>query len=113
MFAEVQEIIDSPGNKYNYVRAIKAKKHLFDWIIDKTKNINEKSGLKTRIYMILNNIREIPKCKTCGRDFNVDIINRTSGFSVFCGPACANRDKDVRRKIASTNSERYGVANVS
>ena len=28
MFTEIQEIIDNPGNKCNYVRAIKAKKYL-------------------------------------------------------------------------------------
>ena len=84
--------------------AIKAKKYLLDWIMDKTKGINEKSSFKTRIYMILHNMNEIPKCKTCGKDFNVDIVNRTSGFSVFCGPACVNRDKDIRRKIANTNT---------
>ena len=104
MFTEIQEIIDTPGNKCNYVRVIKAKKYLFNWIMGKTKDINEKSSLKTRIYMILHNMNEIPKCKTCGRDFNVDIVNRTSGFSVFCGPACANRNKDIRQKIANTNT---------
>lgn len=63
--------------------------------MEKTKHIKNESSLKTRIYMILNNIKIIPVCKTCGKDFNINIINSTVGFSKFCGPKCANLDKDT------------------
>jgi hypothetical protein len=84
-----------PGNKFNYVRVIKTNKKLIKWIMTKTNHINPNSNLKTRIYMILNNIKIIPACKTCGKDFNINIINSTVGFSKFCGPKCANLDKDT------------------
>lgn len=63
--------------------------------------------------MILNNIKNIPVCLTCGKDFNVNIINNTKGFNSFCSAVCAGKNKVVREKTKQTNIKKYGVENPS
>ena len=76
-FQQIESIANKYENRFNYVRVIKSRPPLLKWIMDKTRRINSASNLKTRIYMVLNDISEIPKCETCGKDFNVNIVDRT------------------------------------
>lgn len=36
-------------------------------------------------------------CKTCGKD--TSFLNLTKGYSVYCCPACVNKDPDIKNKI--------------
>jgi hypothetical protein len=67
--------------------------------------------LKTRIYCILNDIYELPKCRTCGKEITVDIQNMKSGFKKYCSPKCATLNIDVSLKRKSSCLEKYGYEN--
>lgn len=46
-------------------------------------------------------------CKVCGEP--TKFVKFSKGYRDFCGPRCANKSKEVRRKIEQTNLERYGT----
>lgn len=70
----------------------------------------EGKKLSTKIFWILNDIHEFPKCKTCGRpldrDADIDLKNNT--YHTYCSNRCATSSEDRASKIRSTNLERYG-----
>lgn len=62
-----------------------------------------------RVWHILNNIFEIPKCKHCNTNIvNFDRVNFK--YLDCCSLSCANHFN--KEKIVKTNIERYGVDNI-
>lgn len=71
-----------------------------------------KAKLQHRIYCIINNIEEHPKCVVCGK--NVKYHDRESGyFRETCCKLCGSKNPKRIEKIKKTNLEKYGVENVS
>lgn len=112
MFEALCEIMSKPGNRFNYARAVKKNKALSEWIESATA-FSAGSSFKTRIYLVVNGLAEIPKCPTCGATCGPDIISNSAGFRTYCGPKCAIADDAVRKKKEKTTMERYGVPNAS
>ena len=61
-----------------------------------------------RINCILNNINEIPKCKTCGCN-NSYQGSLYLGYTKFCSMRCLSLNDEIQDKIKKTNLEKYGV----
>lgn len=112
MLEALDEIMSKPGNRFNYMRVVRKNKALSEWIESATA-FSAGSSFKTRIYLVVNGLAEIPKCPTCGATCGPDIISNTAGFRRYCGPKCAIADDAVRKKKEKTTMERYGVPNAS
>lgn len=64
-----------------------------------------------KIYLIINNLIDRPKCKCC--DNKVSFKSITDGHFIYCSSSCATSDIEVQNKLKSTMLERYGVENSS
>jgi len=65
--------------------------------------------LKTRIFCILHDIHEFPKCKTCGKTIIDNVLSIYEGFRIHCCVKCASSDPDVLSKISETCIENFGA----
>lgn len=60
----------------------------------------EKVPLRTRAYVIKNNLNEdtLPKC-ICGKVVNINQTNPELGFRKYCGPQCSRSDKTIDKNL--------------
>lgn len=86
-------------------------KYLKDWIYQKTSYLdNKKYGICHRIYWILNDITEFPKCYVCGKP-----VTRPCGlhgydkYPLYCSHLCSARSDDKFRKSKETCLKKYGT----
>jgi hypothetical protein len=63
---------------------------------------------KDKIYLFINNIDFLPKCKTCG----IDIFLHKSisdGYKKYCSVKCMNQNQERKEKIKNNNLIQFGV----
>ena len=113
---ELLKLISNNPKRYTIILKTDPNyKHILDWIIDSTPKLNGKS-IATRIYWIINDLKDFPKCanETCNHKFDDrDVLSVTRGYPRFCSYKCSSSDKNTKEKIKKTNLERYGVENCS
>jgi len=78
----------------------------YNKILETTKNI-EDINFGQRLYHIINNIIEKPKCQQCKIN-ETSFINVKVGYNKFCSVICSNNNLIVKEKIKKTNLEKYG-----
>ena len=72
------------------------------------------AALKTKVYWLLFDMKELPRCLACGKEIRgKDIRNMRDGFPIHCSPACARRSDHSRKAYKETCMVKYGVENVS
>jgi hypothetical protein len=100
------------------------KRDILNKIIEETSFLPEKSSSGCRIFCILNEIKEIPKCQVCGikdAKFQRDFPN---GYFKYCSKSCANsigssklrRSEETRKYQGKRISEKRrinGTYNIS
>ena len=72
---------------------------------------NNKMLFIQKLYNYINNITEIPKCKTCNKN-EVSFINFSMGYLQFCSTKCVANNCDIKKNKVKTTLMRYGVDNV-
>jgi len=91
--------------------SLNIKKYYLDkyqQIINETHYLPEKCKFTERLYHIINNLYEIPKCKECGKNYTKFLsINRK--YREFCTIKCAINNKEVRDKIKQSNLRNFGT----
>lgn len=107
-FDEIIDIVNS--NPVQYSNIIRGKKYLIEWINSVLPLLNDKKyELRTKVYWIINNIENFPKCKNyniCHNDFsNRNIRGLKIGYGTFCSSKCTNSDKDHNEKIINTRKQ--------
>lgn len=99
--------------KINATRMLMTQRysHLLQYVIDNTPSIisDAKFPLKMKIFWILNDLKDFPKCKICGKELTYTHYSILNGCKQTCSYAC-------QRKLATQNSKitclkRYGVTN--
>ena len=86
---------------------------LKQWIFKKTSCLfrDNQTSLGNRIFYIVNDLHELPHCKTCGKALDVQFTAYDTIYKYknsFCSSHCAVSDLDVRRKIEKTTFDRHG-----
>jgi hypothetical protein len=61
---------------------------------------------KAKIYLIINDIEEPPKCKICGNAVKFKRISK--GFAKYCSLKCIGLDDEIKKKREKTSIEHYG-----
>lgn len=90
----------------------KVNAEMFDEICDLTPFIiGGRESLKKRIFCIVNDLSEIPKCPECGID--VKWHQTRSFFANHCSNICSANSELVKNKIKDTCTERFGTDNPS
>lgn len=81
---------------------------MFDKIVEETSFLKEDVSFSARVYCIIYDISENPKCE-CGKllEFNQYSI----GFRLFCSSKCSANSSIKKEKIVKTNLEKYGCKN--
>lgn len=96
---------------------IKKQPELYNKILQETDFLPEATKISERVYCILNEIKQIPKCY-CGND--VKYRPSEKRYLTYCSTKCSNSQKNftpfsdpnIQNKIKQTNLEKYGVENV-
>jgi hypothetical protein len=111
----IRFLLINPNDKFN------ARACCIDWwekrnwtniyhdIINNTNFLPENSSIRIRVYCILNDIKEQPKCKVCGNPVRFSRVNQV--FNVYCSSDCVNKDSLKIQKAQQTCLEKYGVKN--
>jgi hypothetical protein len=95
-----------PNGKYSNIRANSLNiKRNFPDIYDSIKN-----NYHTNLYMLCNDIKEIPECKNPNCNNKVKLENIGAGFRTYCSRKCLSEhqkvDKEFANKISQTHSEK-------
>lgn len=69
----------------------------------------EADNFKTKLYMYLNDISEVPKCVACGNHVKL----KSTGFRMYCSCKCAANSSSTIKAREQTCMERYGVSYIS
>lgn len=133
MFARLSTLISS--KQLRQVLA-QANRDLLQWIndqLEKYSSILSGCNIATKVYWILNDVHELPKCKCCNKSDNYahkNIVSISQGYHACCCKECGHKvgalsistslkatfadeekkDKIVKRREKSC-LERYGVRN--
>lgn len=73
--------------QFSHEEIINSTSHILPIITDK--------DIKERIYIILNNIIQLPTCKLCGNKVNFHSI--TKGYYKYCSLKCSSKDTSKNR----------------
>jgi len=74
-------------------------------IIEKYSKLN--IDFNIMLYLILNNISELPTCLICGKPVRFKKISQ--GFSKYCSMQCIGADKTIQLKREKTSIKNIGV----
>ena len=97
--------------KLKTISLIIKKRHIekYKQIIQATNYLPKDCKFTERIYQILNNLSEKPKCAECAT--NTKFITLAKGYSNFCSLFCANNNKEKQKKTDKTKLKKYGNSN--
>ena len=104
----ISEKLLKENKKTNKFRFIKYNKELLNLVEKHTDFLNINVKLQERIYCIMNEISEIPKCSECGKE--VKFVQYSVGYSKTCCNICAQNSELVKEIVIKTNIEKYGVS---
>lgn len=72
------------------------KDELLNYVLENTKFLDDDAHITERVFCILNNIKEKPKCKYCNKD--VKFFRFSVGYRNFCSNSCASKWKYSKQK---------------
>lgn len=76
------------------IRLLK-KKNWYDYLKNLYPNLTYPEGdvkfIREVLYRLINNIDELPKCRTCGKTLHFS----NDKFPIFCSKKCSNADPEV------------------
>ena len=123
---------DPSGKMYKESFLIKNYKTEYDYIINYANNNNLLDiPFKEKVYLSINNLTVVPRCKNINCNKNVKFINSSLGYREYCSIKCISSDpkiiklkeenslkkfgtkspsqsQDIKDKIIKTNLKRYG-----
>lgn len=98
-------------HKYQYQYEIKSKKYLdlMEFIVYKTPLLNDSFyKLSTKVYWVLNDIKDFPKCHYCGKPFIYVNSSATGNYPTFCSASCRNKSNEFKNARRTTLIEHFG-----
>jgi hypothetical protein len=100
-----------PTGKYSresYI--IKNYKEEYDHIIDYCDLYNiQDITFKEKIYICINNLKDVPKCKNSICQNKVKFKNSTIGYFKYCSNKCISSDPDMKKIKEEKSLEKYGT----
>ena len=79
-----------------------------DLIIKNTQYISNSRKFSERIYHILNDLFEIPRCSTC-QITQLEFRTLGLGYRIFCSPTCSTSSNKTQQKLKETYKKNLGV----
>lgn len=66
-------------------------------------------SFKEKVYLCLNNLKEVPKCKNPNCDKHVKFKNSTLGYLVYCSKKCISSDPEIKKIKEEKSLEKWGT----
>jgi SepF-like predicted cell division protein (DUF552 family) len=107
MIKKIKEILDS-DKSINIIREDFCKKNYNDFYVYISSSFGDTH--QQRLYSLLNDIKEIPKCNICNEK-ELRFINSEKGYSNYCSTKCTSNSPEVKKKRIDTNIKKYGTEN--
>lgn len=87
LYNELKDLVENYPNSYFSILKRKEYRYMLDYINSKTPLLqNYKYKINTKVYWVLNDITEFPKCPVCGKPLNeIYSVHVNSGY-----PNCKN-----------------------
>ena len=120
---EILDLIQQNPLNYGQCCQSKSRQELKNKILQATSNLNEKYTFKTRIFWILNDIFNFPKCYICGKSVTKEVTTLKFGYNKnkiwekddIKHLTCDNKEcikTKQKEQFKQTCLEKYGVNNV-
>jgi len=84
----------------------KENPELYNIIINFAKENCLEVDFKELVYLYVNELKIVPKCKIC--DNNTSFDRLSSGYRMYCSKSCKSSDIEVKDKIKQTFIKKYG-----
>ena len=111
-FQELKILVENTSMKYIPALLKHSKKHLGKWINSFELFNDHEIKWNTKIYCILNNIQQFPKCLNANCNCILkNIISIDTGFRQYCSLQCTNTSEMHKKHAEQTCLERYGNKN--
>lgn len=105
------ELVDILNSNLHFTNAIRFKHPaLFTWINSCIPALaDDRFSLHTKIFWIINNLADFPKCAVCGKtiDRNVRCNLRHPKYK-YCSLECAHKSPEMPRLVKQTKLKLYG-----
>lgn len=108
---ELQFLVDTFPRHYQEILKIDRYHELMDYIKEHTKPLNDEFyTIATRVFWILHDITEFPKCDTCGVEIRDNVYSVIMGYDEnrnrnkshkykFCSMKCAEKHEYVYKRV--------------
>ena len=114
IISKIRNIVNS-GKQGSWTRILLAKKNanLVSYITEHTPLLSDSCyTIGTKIYWVLNGLKEFPKCKTCGKPLTNKNVNAISGYvRQYCSMKCSRSSPESIAKCKHTKLEHFGNEN--
>ena len=81
--------------------------------LDKFEQHNKKISLFERLYCIVNELTDRPKCQYCKSNYVNRFIIEKNQYGKWCCPKCQASDNECIQKSKNTRKQKYGDENYS
>ena len=111
--AEIKQKVKKLG--LSYVVSIAKNRNLVEFVKKQTSFLDNESYIyptSERLWFILNDVYELPKCKNCNKPLNnpKSFLSINAGFREYCCLRCATSSKTRTQHIQATTMKKFGHA---
>jgi len=106
---EIKEFLNNNFKSEKFIRIFQTIRNKYPEInneIIKSTSYLEKCTFNERLYNILNDIYERPKCRICDNLLKFKSFNE--GYNIYCSNRCSYKDPLLKEKRMNTNLKKYG-----
>lgn len=109
--SQLKEFVEKHPKGFSSVLNGSKNRELKNRILEATRWMNGEYNMATRIYSILHDLTEFPKCKlpSCHNTMEgKNVISLEKGWYDYCSTNCAAKSEERNVKVKATSLERYG-----
>lgn len=106
MNLDIFNLPDPSGRMRKESFIFKNYKDEYDYII---KNINADVSFKEKVYMLINNLKSVPRCKNSNCNNLVKFKNSSIGYLEYCSRKCVSSDPKIKSMKEDSSIKKYGT----
>ena len=100
---------DASGKMSKESYLIKNHKDEYDFIIEYCESKKIECSFKEKVYLAINNLVELPKCKNIECESHVKFKNSTLGYLNYCSNKCISADPEIKKQKENKSLAKYGT----
>lgn len=109
---ELKDLVENHPRSYFKTLKSSKGKHLLEYTVFKTPKLNDPFyNISTKVYWVLNDLSDFPKCQYCGKQIILRNVNMNRGYPIGCTATCVMSLESVQNTFKQTCLKKYGVEN--